>query len=76
MSQLTVPVLGVAGWWALLLSGLRYGYLVPPGWSPRSGSRFAGELAGKTVAVVAAVSLIAALAVDLVWPGWPATVIP
>ncbi len=73
--SVTVPVLGVAGWWALLLSGLRYGYLAASWVVPALRIPVPVTLAGKTVAVIAAVSLIAALAVDLVWPGWPATVI-
>ena len=73
--SVTVPVLGVAGWWALLLSGLRYGYLAASLAVPALRIPPPGTLAGKVVAVIAAVSLIAALAVDLVWPGWPATVV-
>lgn len=73
--SVTVPVLGVAGWWALLLSALRYGYLALSWAMPVLRIPLAVTLAGKVVAVIAAVTLIAALAVDLIWPGRPATVI-
>lgn len=71
--SVVVPILGVTGWWAVLLSGLRYSYLVLSWALPALRLPPPASLAGKVVAVVSAASLIAALAMDLVSPGWPAT---
>ena len=42
--SLAVPALGIAGWWALAIGGMRYayvaaGWIAPPGSGPRCGSR-------------------------------------
>lgn len=70
--SLAIPILGVAGWWVLALSGMRYGYLLASSVFPALRIPLPLSYARKVVAVIAAVSLIAALAVGLVWPGWPA----
>jgi phosphatidylglycerophosphate synthase len=72
--SLVVPILGVVGWWAVLLSGMRYGYLLLSWTVPALQVPPPATLAGKVVAVISAASLIAALTVDLVLPGWPAGV--
>ena len=73
--SLAVPILGVAGWWVLALSGMRYGHLAASQFSAALRIPLPVDYARKVVAVIATVAPIAALAIDLVWPGWPAGVI-
>jgi len=69
--SLAVPALGIAGWWALAIGGLRYAY-VAAGWIAPSGLRAAlrtplpFHYSRKVVAVIQAVMLLAALALELV----------
>ena len=72
---LAVPILGVAGWWVLALSGMRYGHLAASQFSAALRIPLPVDYARKVVAVIATVAPIAALTIDLVWPGWPAGVI-
>jgi len=69
--SLALPLLGVVGWWALAVAGLRYGYLAASQLVPalRIPLRH-GVGVRKTIAVVGQVALILALALDLVAPGW------
>ena len=53
--SVAVPILGVAGWWVLALSGMRYGYLAAvAGVVPGPADPAAGDYARKVVAVIAA----------------------
>jgi phosphatidylglycerophosphate synthase len=70
--SLVVPILGVAGWWVVLLSGLRYGYVLAAVFLPVLRVPIDPTYAAKVICVFAQAALILALAVDLVNPGWPA----
>ena len=67
---LAVPALGIAGWWAVAIGGLRYGYVMA-GWIAPRRVRTALRIplpyhySGKVVAVVQGVTLLAALALEL-----------
>jgi len=65
-----VPALGLAGWWAVAIGGLRYGY-VAAGWIAPRRIRTALQIplpyhySRKVVAVIQGVTLLAALALGL-----------
>jgi phosphatidylglycerophosphate synthase len=67
---LAVPALGITGWWVLAIGGLRYAYVAASWVAPRS-IRTALRVplpfhySGKVVAVIQAVALLAALALEL-----------
>lgn len=73
--SVVVPILGVAGWWALLLSGLRYGYLLASSVVPALRVPLSPSCRGRVICVLVESALIAALLIDLVSPGWPASVV-
>lgn len=72
---LTVPLLGVAGWWVLAIPGLRYGYLAASWVVPALRIPLYYSYSRKVFAVLGAVAVIGSLALDLVWPGWPPSVL-
>jgi phosphatidylglycerophosphate synthase len=67
---LTVPALGVTGWWVVAIGGLRYAYVAASWVAPRS-IRTALRIplpfhySRKVVAVIQAVALLASLALEL-----------
>ena len=71
--SLVIPVLGVAGWWTVAVSGLRYGYLVASWFIPALRVPLYYSYPRKVAAAIGGISLVTALTVDLVWPGWPAS---
>lgn len=74
--SLVVPLLGIAGWWVVAIAGLRYSYLVASWFVPSLRIPLTDKVARrKTIAVVGQLSLVVAVAVDLVRPGWPPAIV-
>jgi phosphatidylglycerophosphate synthase len=72
--SVTVPALGIAGWWVLTIGAMRYGYVATSLVVPALRTTLPYRYSGKVIAVVQAVALLAALAFGLTHGGhWVST---